>query len=104
MGIPKTIAETSMEAFNSLTRDQISRAQYLVLKAILHQAPAGATCEEIEIRTELKHQTASATLRALELKNKVHRPGTKRNTTSGRPAFVYHLGPATPPDPQGRLL
>ena len=104
MGTPKSIAETSRETFNMLTVDQVSRAQYLCLKAIWYGGQAGATCDEIEERTELKHQTASATLRGLEKKNKVHRPGTKRKTRSGCPAFVYHLGPMPPADPQGKLF
>lgn len=47
------------------------------------------TCDEVEIVTGLKHQTASARIRELALKGLIKDSGKRRLTRSGRKAVVY---------------
>jgi len=51
--------------------------------------PNGATCEELEIRLGLSHQTASAAITALVKKGILVDSGERRTTRSGRKARVY---------------
>jgi predicted transcriptional regulator len=48
-----------------------------------------ATCDEIEIRFGLRHQTASARVRELSLMKAIKDSGNRRDTRSGRSARVY---------------
>lgn len=48
-----------------------------------------STCEEIELFTGLPHQTASARVRCLVLKNMIADSGITRPTKSGRQAIVW---------------
>lgn len=86
---------TSLLARDSLDDDKLARLELACLSVIF---PGGATCDECETVTGLSHQTASARLRALVLKGKIHDGGTKRPTRSGRSAIVWQTGPqpATP--------
>ena len=58
-----------------------------VLRVIIDKG--GATDEEIELRTGLKHQTASARRRELVISGLVEDSGERRLTTSGRKAIVW---------------
>lgn len=52
-------------------------------------ADGGATCDEVEQRTGLRHQTASARVRELALSGRIRDTGQRRKTRSGRNAAVW---------------
>lgn len=49
----------------------------------------GATCDEIERELGLRHQTASARMRELEIRKLLKKTENRRRTQSGRYAAVY---------------
>lgn len=51
----------------------------------------GATCDELEVLLYQRHQTISARLRELCLRNLIYDTGVRRMTRSGRSARVYKL-------------
>ena len=62
---------------------------YFILGKLKALKVKGATCEELEKATGLKHQTCSARLRDLYLAGAIERTGTLRPTSSGRMAAVW---------------
>lgn len=87
-GVGYIEAETSKAAAESLDAGSL-RAR--VLAAIAESGRDGITCDEVEIVLSMSHQTASARITELFLRNKIHRRG-KRRTRSGRSAWVYRIG------------
>ena len=77
---------TSVAAARSLD-GQLTHLQGKVLYAIQH-APCGMTCDEVELYTELRHQTASARVNELARQGRIVGTGT-RPTRSGRKATVW---------------
>lgn len=65
----------------------LTHLQGKVLYAIQH-APFGMTCDEVELYTDLSHQTASARVNELARQGKIQGVGT-RPTRSGRKATVW---------------
>lgn len=61
----------------------------VVLGFIGNRAGHGATCEEVEIGLEMKHQTVSPAITQLKNRNLVVERGDFRVTSSGRRAAVY---------------
>lgn len=76
---------TSMEAADSIA-PHVTRLARDVLDAIKREP---ATCWEIENRLRYSHQTASARIRELFLKGRIHDSGARRKTGSGRNAIVW---------------
>ncbi|MDP6942733.1 MAG: hypothetical protein QF464_01175 [Myxococcota bacterium] len=77
--------------------------RHRVFRYILEQGDLGATDSQIEIALQLRHQTASARRRELELMGAVVRTGQVRKTASGRNAGVYVAVPGVNIDrPRGR--
>lgn len=60
----------------------------------------GVTCDELEHRLGMSHQTTSARVRELVLKGKIIDSGNRAKTRSGRSARLYVVAG----DPQGDLL
>ena len=56
----------------------------------------GATCEEVCIALDLKHQTGSARVRELVQLGFIGDTGYRRKTTSGRSARVYAITSKVP--------
>lgn len=83
-------SETSKEAAESVEKHVTGLARK-VLDFIEARGKWGATSDEIEIDLDMRHQTASARVRELFLKNKIDRTEIKRKTRSGRNAFVYRV-------------
>lgn len=84
-------SDTSADAASSmLARAPALRARIL---ALIISAPAGHTCDEIEQLTQLRHQTASARIRELVLKDQLRDSGARRVTRSGRQAVVWVATP-----------
>lgn len=68
-----------------------------VYTLILSYGGYGATDDEVELRLKMRHQTASARRRELELTGRVVRTAERRRTSSGRTAAVYvAVAPACP--------
>jgi predicted transcriptional regulator len=86
-------SDTSEDAADSLDDRTLGRLRRLVLGHVSGN-PNGATCDEIEVALELRHQTASARLRELQLRGWVETSNEKRLTRSGRMAHVYRRLPA----------
>ena len=94
MNAPHNGTETSQQAAESI-RDLLGGMQKTVYSA-LKEALLGLTCDEIEQRLSLKHQTASARLNDLQrlglaivhIDPKTNKP-FRRPTRSGRNARVY---------------
>jgi hypothetical protein len=95
---PHEALDTSIEAAHRIVPD-IGRLQSEVLAFIAARGPAitsrhsggGATCWEVEEELELRHQTASARIRELVLKDFVRDSSVRRLTGSGRRAVVWEL-------------
>lgn len=60
-----------------------------VLAHIKSKGSVGATCDEIELAFDGRHQTISARVRELSLGGQIQDRGGKRKTRSGRNAVVY---------------
>lgn len=81
-------SETSREAAESIKPD-VGRLERLVLSVIRARGERGATDDEIELETGLRHQTASARRRGLVLKGLVISTDKTRPTRSGRNATIW---------------
>lgn len=82
---PHSDEDTSREAARSM-RPHIARLEQVVLEAIRASGGEGLCDHEIEERTGLQHQTASARRRELVLRGLVEDSGIRRVTPSGRSA------------------
>jgi hypothetical protein len=80
--------DTSTAAADSLDDSLLTRMRAQVF-TIIDLRPRGATCDEIEVALNLRHQTASARVRELALGGLIFDTGERRETRSGRPARVY---------------
>ena len=88
-------SETSKEAAKSITRKKLSK-MCLLVRTVISNSVNGMTCEEVELATGLKHQTASARLKDLrdgkyitwKTNPKTGKHITRANT-SGRSGKVY---------------
>jgi hypothetical protein len=94
MNAPHNNTETSQEAAESI-QDLLGGLRKTVHQ-VLKDCPLGLTCDEIEQRLDLRHQTASARLNELQrlglaivhIDPKTNKPLT-RPTRSGRNARIY---------------
>jgi len=81
------MTDTSKDAFKSIQGGR--EAMYV---RILKQLAVGdATCDELEVRCALSHQTASARCTELRKNGHIARTGKTRRTRSGRNAHVYDI-------------
>lgn len=85
---PHVDGDTSSEAAERIEPD-VARLARMVLTFIEKRAALGATCDEVEERTGLAHQTASARIRELVQEGLIFDSGARRKTRSGRNARVY---------------
>jgi Fic family protein len=60
------------------------------IRNVISESRDGLTCDEVEVLTGLKHQTASARIRELALLGVIQENG-KRPTRSGRNAVIWRL-------------
>lgn len=86
--VPFSDPGTSREAAQELY-PHVARLEALVLESIRQAGAFGMCDHEIEARTGLIHQTASARRRGLVLKGLVKDSGERRTTPSGRKARVW---------------
>ena len=83
---PHSDGDTSRQAAEEI-QPHVSRLASDVLQYVLEHG--GATCWEVEKGLKMSHQTASARIRELALKNQLVRSQLKRPTASGRAAVVW---------------
>ncbi len=81
-------SDTSKEAAQSIAKD-LPRLESLVYGFIHRAGNVGRTTDEIEVLSDLVHQTASARVRGLVLKGRIRDSGMRRDTRSGRKATVW---------------
>lgn len=81
-------SETSQAAAESIDEDALNRLESLVYGAI-KRAPQ--TCDAVEAETGLSHQTVSARIRGLALRDLVVDSGERMKTRSGRLAVVWRV-------------
>jgi len=81
-------SDTSEDAADSITDDVLGRMRRRIYREVVY-SPAGRTCDEIEVILDLRHQTASARLRELELGGWLEPTPEKRRTRANRMAHVY---------------
>ena len=81
-------SDTSRDAAESM-RPHVSAIERDVLAFVKRAGAMGTTCDEIEDRMKLAHQTASARLKGLADKGLIKDSGVRRPTRSGRAARVY---------------
>jgi predicted transcriptional regulator len=84
--------DTSKAAAESI-EPSVPTLQACVMACFVAAGDDGATCDEVEQETGLRHQTASARVRELALAALIHDSGRRRKTSSGRSARVYVAGP-----------
>lgn len=94
--------ETSADAWEWFGR-HVTRTDLKILRVVAR--PEGATCDEVERVTGLRHQTASGQIRHLVERAFVRASASRRATRSGRRAIVWRLvgvdgdPPPQPPQP-----
>jgi len=84
-------SDTSEDAADSLTEGALQKLRLQVYQYVRAQARFGTTCDELEVASGLRHQTASARLRELELYGWIIKSMYRRPTRSGRMARVYYM-------------
>ena len=85
---PHASKDTSLEAAKRIVPHLTALASQ-VWETIKGESFLGATCDEIEKKLDLSHQTVSARIRELCLKKKIIDSGVRRTTRSGRRAIVW---------------
>jgi hypothetical protein len=83
-------SDTSHDAADSLEESLLSRLRAQIFALIDVRGERGATCDEIEVALDLRHQTASARVRELALGELIFFTGERRLTRSKRRARVYY--------------
>jgi DNA-binding Lrp family transcriptional regulator len=81
-------SDTSRAAAESMV-PHVSAIEASVLAFVKRAGRMGTTCDEIEDRMKLAHQTASARIKGLADKGLIRDSGARRKTRSGRAARVY---------------
>lgn len=82
-------SDTSQEAAESIAKDT-GRLRLLVLEEI--RDCGGATCDELEVRLNLTHQTCSPRVVELRDRGQIRDSGMRRKTRGGRFAVVWVSG------------
>lgn len=80
-------SRTSAEAADSMA-EHVNGIAAVVLSAIRQSGVRGMTCDQLEMELGLRHQTASARVRELFLRNAITSTSI-RKTRSGRSAQVW---------------
>ena len=85
-----SIQEYKNEPHRIIVRNKLDKgtAKLRILHRVMN-SPLGATCDELEIRLGLSHQTASAAITEMAKSGMIVDSGERRHTRSGRKARVY---------------
>jgi hypothetical protein len=84
-------SDTSEAAADSLGEEALRRLRKAIFEWIRTRPLQGATCDEVEVVLNLRHQTASARIRELVLDGFIYDTGARRQTRSRRSARVYQV-------------
>lgn len=84
----ETQSATSAAAAATIVETELGRLEALVLSVVTKRP---RTCDDIEVATGLSHQTVSARLRGLVLREHIEDSGQKARTRSGRWAVVWRV-------------
>ena len=90
MKIPTGRQETSREAAASLERNGVGNRMSRQIYGYIKQV-GGATCDEVEIALEMKHQSVSCLIRYLVINGFLEKTFLRRPTRSGRNAIVWQV-------------
>ncbi len=82
------IQETSLKAFGSV-QGALPGMKHRIVQEVV--AADGLTCDEVEQRLGLKHQSASACIRALVKEGVLTKTPDRRPTRSDRDAIVWRV-------------
>ena len=82
--------ETSLEAYHKGETSGLNSSHRAIILDRFYRWDA-MTCDEIEIKTDMIHQTASSCIRALVKEGFLIDTGVKRPTRTGRSAIVWDL-------------
>jgi len=82
---------TSRAAAHSLSRDVRLTMKGLIAACLARKGKSGATCDEIERMTGMRHQTASARVNEMAWDGAIQDTGRRDETSSGRRAIVWAL-------------
>lgn len=85
---PHEKVSTSKKAAQEI-EPTVSQIAERVFRFVLLGTSRGATCDEVEQGLSLSHQTVSARLRELALKDRIRDSGNRRVTRSDRDAIVW---------------
>ncbi len=86
---PKQLPTTSLAANNSFTSEMREKHHSKILKALNELKKA--TYEEISIKLGMDKHQVGRRLCELQRDQLVYKPGTQKNTSTGRKAFEYAL-------------
>jgi hypothetical protein len=88
--------DTSRAAWQEFIADRGSATlDSMILSYLAWCGDAGATCEEIEIGIDRKHQCVSGNLRHLVERGQVENTGTLRRNPRNRNCIVWRTAPPT---------
>lgn len=83
-------SETSLESSKKLEKNhQKSKYRRAIFEFIKAKGSSGATCDEVESKMEIRHQTASCFIRFLTQDLLLKDSGQKRITRAKRNAIVW---------------
>jgi len=93
-GLPPFVAgvDTSEAAAQSVAGDA-GQLREFIFDVIKGSGGGGMTCDEVEVDTGMRHQTASARIRELQQRARVVDSSRRRPTRSGRLAIVWVVLP-----------
>jgi hypothetical protein len=83
------MAETSAAAHASTSDQTRERMRGSILAHIRVSGEVGATCDEVEMRLSMPHQTASARISEMLRGGLIRDSGDRRRTRTGKLARVY---------------
>lgn len=88
--VQKKLPDTSLEAHDSLTEDYIGYTHNRILEAlgVIGEGNFEAIAKQMGVDDDIVWKRLSE----LRKDKKIHRPGHKTKTKSGRNAYVYRLG------------
>lgn len=84
---PHNGTPTSRQAAESLSEQRLGADEARIVATVQQHGPL--TCDALELRTGLSHQTCSARIRGLVQKQRLRDSGTTARTRSGRVAVCW---------------
>lgn len=86
---PKQLPSTSLEAYKAVPNEMKEKHHSKILDALKELKLA--TYEEISLNVGMDKHQVGRRLKELEIDQLIYKPGSKKNTSTGRSAFEYAL-------------